>query len=450
MEISIKKGLNIPLAGEPSGKVQNLPPSKEIALSLDVFKEIKFKVLAKVGDVVSIGQPLVENKLIPGQFFISPAAGTIREIRRGLKRQLSVIVIDVAENEQNYKQPSLSNHATKEEILTWLNTTGMFPFIRMRPFNLLADPKFLPKTIFVKALESAPFTPRAELQVVGNEIYFQKGIDILAKIAPVNLIHHKKSDCQAFLQAKNVLIHSASGPHPIANPSVHIHHLDQILNVKKIIWTIDVLGVIAIGKMADCGKLHYQRVISIAGNGILPNKRGFFNSRMGCSIKTLVSERVQNEYVRFISGNPLTGSKVNEDQFLNFYDTAFCSIPENTSQEFLHFFRLGLKKYTATKAYLSGHFSLPAGGYEFTTNQHGEERAFIDGSVYDKIMPMRIPTMQLVKAILAEDFELAEQLGLLEVEPEDFALASFICPSKIEMMEIVQNGLTRYSKELGF
>jgi Na+-transporting NADH:ubiquinone oxidoreductase subunit A len=190
-----------------------------------------------------------------------------------------------------------------------------------------------------------------------------------------------------------------------------------------------------------------DKVISIAGPGVLSHHVGYFKLREGYPIEALISGRVSKGSQRFISGDPLIGHKVSSEGFLGFYDDVFCIIPENTQREFLHFFSLGTDKYTHSWAYMSGHAGIKDREYDFNTGLHGEHRAFIDGSVYDSVMPLDVPVMLLTKAVMAEDFELAEQYGLLEVDSEDFALPTFVCPSKIEISEIIKKGLKDYSKE---
>jgi Na+-transporting NADH:ubiquinone oxidoreductase subunit A len=197
----------------------------------------------------------------------------------------------------------------------------------------------------------------------------------------------------------------------------------------------------------NTGRYLIDRVVGIGGPGIVQEKRGFFKCRQGYPIDSLIAGRNKHGFVRMISGDLLTGEKVDNGDFLHFNHTQFCALPENGEREFLHFFRLGMNKFSVHKAYLSGHLNLSSKTYEFTTNQHGEERFFIDGSIYQKVMPMQIPVMHLIKALMAEDFEKAERLGLLEVDSEDFALPTFICPSKIEMTEIVKMALYKYAAE---
>lgn len=450
MRYIVKKGCDIPLKGTPAGPVQNLLKPKQISLNLDPFEMIRFKLLVKPGDSVKIGEPLVENKSIPGQFFVSPASGTIAEIRRGLKRRLLDIVIDLDSEENYFEHPLINERSSREEILDFFMRSGLFPHIRMRPFDLIASPKFLPRAIFVRAIETLPFTPAAEMQVEGHDAYFQAGLDVLSKLSEkVHLVFSEGSSSQAFIDAKGVDKHTIRGPHPAGSSSLHIHLIAPIKSPEDYVWTLSTVDVITVGKMAREGRYFTDRIFGIGGEGIATGKTGYFKGRMGYPLSKLLEGRTISSPCRLISGDPLTGNEAHKEDFIGFYQTVFSSIPENFTREAFHFLRPGLKKYTATRAYASGHRKPPEEGFSFTTNQHGEERPFIDGAVYDRVMPMRIPTMHLVKAILSEDFDLAVQLGLLEVTGDDFALPTFICPSKIEMIQIVNEGLHRYSKEMG-
>ncbi len=453
MEIVIKKGLDIPMRSKPKKWLQLPSKPKLIALNLDPFEEVRFRLLVKLGDLVKIGSPLAENKAIPGQMFVAPACGEVVDIRRGYKRRLLSIVIRVSEHEEYHEYGPLDiSRASREEILLHLNRGGIFPHIRMRPFDRVANRKDVPRDIFVRAIETLPYVPSAESQVEGHEQEFHTGLKTLKALTSgdVHLVFRKNSLSRAFQEAPVVQKHTIEGPHPASCSSVHIHHIHPIKRPDDIVWTLSVEGVIAVGQMILKGRYYIDRVMSIAGSGAIEANQGFFRGRSGYPVEDLLAYKVPSKPVRLISGDPLTGHQVEEQDFIGFYDTTLSLIPENTTREQFHFLGLGANKYTATKTYLSGHFKPPSSGYDFTTNQHGEERAFVDGSVYNKVMPMRIPTMQLVKAILAENFELAVELGLLEVASEDFALPTFIDPSKIEMMEIVKQGLHRYAHEMGY
>lgn len=459
-QINITKGLDIPIKGKPSGEIKPLIASGEagvahqpvlISLNLKPFEETKFRLLAKVDEKVKIGQPLAEDKEATGRMFVSPAAGVIKEIRRGLKRRLLDIVIEVAKEEeyQTYSPLDLDK-ASKEDIIERLKVGGLFAYIRSRPFNTLANPEKVPRAIFVKAVESAPFVPPAELQIQGHEKDFQTGLNALAKLTSgkVHLVYKEDTPSQTFLQAQHVEKHTVKGPHPIGNVSLHIQHIDPIRSPEDILWTLTAADVAAIGYFLTNGKILAERVISIAGPGVIDNQIGYYKVRSGYPINRLVAGKIRKGFNRFISGDPLMGERAEADDFLGFYHHALSIVPENTTREFLHFFRLGTDKYSFSRAYASGHFDNSHREYDFTTNRHGEHRAFIDSSLYNKVMPLEVPCMELVKSVLAEDYDLAEILGLLEVDSEDFALPTFVCPSKMEMTEIIKNGLRQYAKEL--
>ena len=284
--------------------------------------------------------------------------------------------------------------------------------------------------------------PAAERQIEGHEADFQMGLTALSKLGTVHLVYRKGSK----IEATGVEKHTAEGPHPVANHSLHIQEIDPIHSYDDVVWTLNAHDVVVIGHLLRTGRYFVERIISIAGPGVIPERIGFFRARAGYPIKGLIEGRIKKGHVRLISGDPLNGKKVEAGDYLGFNDYVFTVIPETVKRQFLHFFRLGTKQYTFSKAYLAGH--LPNREYRFTTSLHGEHRAFIDGSLYDKVMPLNVSTMLLVKAIMAEDYELADQLGLLEVDCEDFALPTFVCPSKVEMVDIVKHGLKQYAAEI--
>jgi Na+-transporting NADH:ubiquinone oxidoreductase subunit A len=455
-EIKTKKGLDIPIEGKPQGPVSRLEANGRtvkpqlISLNFDPFHECKPRLLKKAGEVVKIGEPVVEDKGCEGRLFVSPAAGAIKEVRRGLKRRLIDIVIEVSENEEIHEFTSMDVSASnRDQLISRLKEGGLFPHIRQRPFDLLADPEKTPRCIFVNASPTTPFAPPAEMQVEGHEDDFQTGLDALAKLTDgdVHLVYPSGSECKAFTDAQNVERHTTEGPHPVGNTSVHIHFISPITHAEDAVWTLDAHSTACIGHLLRTGRYLNERVISIAGPGVLPEQTGYFKVRTGSPVENLIAGRVQKGKMRFVSGNIYTGTKVDTDGFLGFYDYEFCVIPESVSREFLHFFRLGINKYTASRTYLSGHLDNSNREYSFTTSLHGEHRAFIIAHPYDKVMPMNIPTMHLVNAIVAEDYDLSEEYGLLEVASEDFGPATFVCPSKMEMVSIVQDGLRRFAVE---
>lgn len=451
VQIRVKKGLDIPIKGKPSGTLQTLSLPKYVSLDLSPFGDIRFRLKVEEGDAVRIGQPLLEDKKCPGRLWTSPAGGIISEIRRGAKRRLLDIVIRVTEPEEFYPfSPFSLQDCSSEELIKHLKEGGVFTSIRVRPFNRLADPEKYPRSIFVKAVESAPFVPPAELQIQGLEEDFQIGLEALSRLSKgkVHLVYGRQTSCSAFIDAKYVEKHTVEGPHPAGTFSVFIHEIDPIIQSTDVVWTLTAYHAAEIGHFLRTGRPLIERVISIAGPGIVEGRTGYFKVRRGTPIETLLANRIEDRPLRFISGDPLMGRSVQRGDFLGFDDTCFCVIPESQEREFLHFFRLGTDKFSSSKAYLSGHLGSRTKEYTFTTNLHGEQRAFIDPTLYEKVVPLDISVIPLMKAIMAEDYELAEELGLLEVDAEDFALATFVCPSKIEMTELVREALSKHAAEV--
>ncbi|MDB6081477.1 MAG: nqrA [Chlamydiia bacterium] len=456
--IKVKRGLDIPMEGAPESglqskrHVQPLDIPKVIGFTFSSFRDVKFRVFVKPGDTVLIGQPLAEDKDVAHRMFVSPAAGVVKEVRRGEKRVLEAITIEVASTEEYVERDPLDiQKISRENLIQELLQGGLFASIYSRPFNRLANPQHPPRSIFVKAVESAPFVPPAEMQVEGREQEFETGLLALKKLTqgPVHLVFRAESSCKAFTEAKGVEKHTIEGPHPAGNVSLHIHAIDPILKLDDIVWTVTTLDVISIGSFILHGKIAIDRVIALAGTGVRQEMRGYYRARFGHSIEALVHGKMDpKEPQRIISGNVLTGDTAKLDDFLGVSHTTCTLIPDTTSRQFLSFFRLGKDKYTASGTYLSGHMNPKDHKWSFTTSQHGEERSFIDGSVYEPVMPMKVLTLELVRACMAEDYELADQYGLLEVDPEDFALPEFVCPSKIEMMNIVRDAQRQYAKDV--
>jgi Na+-transporting NADH:ubiquinone oxidoreductase subunit A len=453
VHIKVTRGLDIPIAGAPLGIAGDLPTPKCIAFNFNfsAFEEVKFRLLVEVGDLVKIGQPLAEDKDVPGRMFVSPGAGIVREIRRGEKRRLLAIVIELASREEYFEQKTYDLERISDgDLIDILLRNGLFSHIRVRPFYRLPNPKFSPRAIFIKAIETAPFVPPAEMQVQGREAEFEAGLKVLRRLTkgPIHLVYRAGTTSKPFLEAEHCEKHTVEGPHPAGTSSVHIQAIDPIKRPDDVIWTLTTLGVIHIGSFLLHGRLSLERIISIAGTGVLPDKRQYIRARFGHPVEDLVRGRLIDGPTRIISGDVLTGDRVTTSDFLGFSHTVLTVIPDEAERLLLPFCRLGTDQYTASHAYLSGFFNWLGRRFPFTTAQHGERRAFMDSRIYEKVIPLRILPLHLIRACMVSDYELAVKYGLLEVAPEDFALAEFVDPSKIEIMDIVRNALRNYSHDV--
>lgn len=435
MQIKIKKGLDIPIKGQPTEFKGEVNSSNIVALDLKSFPPMRFSLLCKEGESVAKGQPLLRDKDVPKRVFLSPASGKIKEIIRGYKRSIKTILIEKS-SEPSFQYKDFDT-SSKEKIIDFLCETGLIMQIQMRPFARVAHPDFLPKKIFVRGVESAPYLPSMEMQIEGMGEYFAEGLTLLSKLTnKLHLVYREGSGEKAFTEAKHAKKHTVSGPHPVGLSSVHIHQIDPIEQIDDITWTLSGLDVACIGFFLKEKKPYLHRVISIAG-ALPEDKIGFYKVEVGAAIADLIKDcDLTNKTL--ISGDPLMGKAVTKDGFLGFSHLALSVLQEEEKRKTLYFLKPGLNRYTKTRAYGSW---LRNKAHWFSSLLHGERRAFIDGSVYDRVMPMRIPTALLIKALLAEDFERAKELGVLEISPEDLALPTFICPSKIEMVSIVEEKL---------
>ena len=423
VDIVVKRGLSLSLPGGVTGTdIEKRPLPRHVAVDLTPFPFVRIKLLVKVGDRVAAGEPVVSNKACAEHVWTAPAAGTVVDIVRGEKRRIRYVVIETSKEQPDH------HHETPV-------SGGLYTFLRSRPCHVLPLPSERPTSIFVSALSSAPFLPPAELQLAGYEAEYAAGIAYLAEIAPVHVVHVPRMQ----LPQTAAHHHTASGPHPAGNASVHIAAIDPIRSPTQRVWTARLTDVIEIGYLVVHKRALTTRLVALAGESLPEASRRYLRIAKGFPIRELPEGALGGEGVRRIVGDPLMGRRVSIDAYIG--DSVLCFMPEPTERRRpFHFLRFTGR--TATRTY----FNAGRPAHSYTTHQHGEERPFVDGSIYDRVMPLPISTMLLTKAILAEDYEKAEQLGLLEVAPEDFALPTYVCPSKIDIVGIVERGLEKYAE----
>ncbi|MCB1108448.1 MAG: NADH:ubiquinone reductase (Na(+)-transporting) subunit A, partial [Chlamydiia bacterium] len=396
MDIQIKRGLKIPLAGAPKMELNQFSFPRLAALDVSTHETLRFQCLIKPGDKIACGAPVLEDKSTPGRYFVAPVSGTIKEIVRGEKRRILFVSIE-ADSEQSMRPIAPMQSLDQEQIAQRLLECGLFASIYQRPCKRLASPHVKPEAIFVKALESAPFLPSPEIEIQERKTDFANGLEALKKFAKVHVVSAAKLQCP-----EGVENHTATGPHPCSNPSLHIYHIHPVKRPDQVVWTLSAHTVIAIG-CALRGEFYQSKIIAFAGEGVKESERALYRVQEGSSVRELLEHRLVEGSMRLISGDPLMGHLTDFDRFLTQDAFALCAIPELVKRSFLHFLGFGCSRYTATRAYLSAFLNHKE--RSFSTSQHGEQRAFVDGSYYDRVMPMRIPTMPLIKALLAEDFE---------------------------------------------
>jgi len=438
--IKIKKGLNINLLGEAEKIIKKADQAEYYAVKPTDFKGIRPKLVVKVGDKVKAGSPLFFDKLQPEIQFVSPVSGEISAINRGERRVIQEVIIH-SDEKIDYQDFKVSDPKTltRDEIILILLKSGMWPLLRQRPYSVIANPKDTPKSIFISAFDSAPLAPDMDFVVSDDTAMFQKGIDVLSKLTTGTIHLNLNADypaAEAYNQAKGVQKNYFTGPHPAGNVGVQINKIDPI-NKGDIIWYTYPQEIIAIGRLFEKGIYDVTKTVAITGSEIIHPK--YLKIINGASIKSLLKENVKPGNNRFISGNVLTGTKISSEGFVSFYDNQVTVIPEGKYFEFFGWALPGIQKYSASRTFLS--WLMPGKKYTLDTNLHGGHRAFVMTNEYDKVFPMDIYPVHLIKAILAEDIELMEKLGIYEVDEEDFALCEFVCTSKIDVQSIIRKGL---------
>lgn len=448
--IHIRRGMDIRLEGAPAPEITETANVPVVTVYPHEFPGIKPRPHVKEGDAVKRGSLLFIDKKQPAFRFRSPAGGTIRSIVYGERRALSAIVMDVAEDEPVERfaryTPSQVAALTRDQVLQHLLDTGFLACIRQRPFSGIADPGAKPKSIFVNAMNTAPFQADFEVVVQGEMPAFQMGLDVLTRLTEgkVHLcVAAAASD--AVRGARGVDVHTFSGPHPAGNTSVHIHHIDPI-KPGDVVWTARAADVLQIGHVLLKGEIPSTHVIAVGGPGVRKEGRRHFRVRVGSPLSNVLQGRLAEGELRIISGDVLSGTIVRPDDSIRFYDTSFTVVPEGRKRRFLGWMTPGLDRFSHSRLFLSRWFRRDA-AWALDTNENGSHRAMVLTGLYDRFLPMRIKVDYLVRAVLAHDTEEAVQLGLLETDPEDFALCAFACPSKMDLVGIIRKGLAEVQSE---
>lgn len=439
-KINIRKGLDIRLEGEPDKVLINLEMPEVISINPDDFFNIKPKVLVSQGDQVKAGTPIMFDKNNPEVMITSPVSGEIAEVIRGNKRKLMEIRI-LADKETSYLpfRSGSPEDFSKEEIKEILCKSGAWNFIRQRPFTNVAHPDKTPKALFISGFDTAPLAPDQEYAIHGQENEFAAGLAVLNKLmdGKVHLsVHEKKNTSPAFIQAKGVKVNTFSGPHPSGNVGVQIHHIDPI-NKGEYVWYTYPQDVVCIGRLFLTGKFDGHRVVGLTGSKV--KKRKYVKTVIGAPLKNLLANNLEEGENRYISGNVLTGTSVGKDGFLRFYDTQVTVIPEGGNPQFMGWLSPGFNKFSLSKTFMT--WMMSGKKFDLNTNINGEERAFVVTGEYEKVFPMDIYPVQLLKSVITKDIDKQEELGIYEVAPEDFALCEYVCTSKIESQEIIRKGL---------
>ncbi len=452
--LKIKKGLDINLTGTPDKIYASAPQPKVVALKPSDITGLTPKLAVKEGEEVLAGQPVFYDKDRPSVKFPSPVSGEIAEIIRGEKRKILEIRIlaDKETRYHNYDIPTVSKDnvdAVKETLLA----SGLWSFIIQRPYAVVANPESKPKAIFISGFDTNPLSPDIDFSMFEQEAFLQKGLEVISTLTEgkVHLsLSAKPGFGEAFknLKAPNLEVHKFDGPHPAGNTGTQIHQIDPI-NKGEVVWTIKPQELVYIGRLFTNGKVDLSKIVAVGGSLVKNPKH--YKTILGAPVKDLLDGNVEeNQDKRIISGSPLSGLMVSQEGFVGYYDYQVSVLPEGNTPKFLlteGWLSPGLKRFSASKSYPT--WLIGKGKeYDLDTNLNGEERSFVVSGQYEKVFPFDIYPVHLIKAILANDIELMENLGIYEIAPEDFALCEFVCTSKIDAQQIVADGIANLRAEM--
>ncbi|NJC27272.1 Na(+)-translocating NADH-quinone reductase subunit A [Neolewinella antarctica] len=433
----LTRGYDIPLEGAPAATIDVQTKATRFAIMPPDFDGLMPipKVTVEEGDAVKAGDVVFYDKKKDRIKFVAPVSGEVLEVKRGLKRSIDSIII-LADKEQVSREYELpSPHAERSELVDFLLESGVWPSIRQRPFNTVADPELTPRDIFVTTFSTAPLAYDSKLSIAGREEEFQLGINILNRLTD-GLVYlgldGREDGPTAYGRVANAQKHYFEGPHPAGNVGIQAHHIHPIGNAQDTCWTMDVNGVLTLGTLFLKGKYDTSRVIALTGAEMADPRH--VRTYAGANIGELYAG-TNFENVRAISGDVLTGHKVGFDGFLGFFDTQVTVIEEGNEPEIFGWL-LPIKPRASISR------TIPTfGKLAPTTNSHGERRAFVVNNDYERVMPMDVYLTQLMKTIMISDFEAMEGLGIYELVEEDVALAEFACVSKQPLQYILRDGL---------
>ncbi|MBN2762103.1 MAG: Na(+)-translocating NADH-quinone reductase subunit A, partial [Bacteroidales bacterium] len=401
----------------------------------------------KEGDVVKAGSVLFHDKGNPAIKFTSPVSGTVTSIIRGERRVIQEVEIKPTPD-QKYEKFTKGDPADldRDTIISNLLSSGLWPAVKQRPYNIIANPSDTPKSIFISAFDTAPLAPDYDFLIQGSEKEFQYGVDALSRLT-AGKVHINVSDeypaSSAFSKARNAQVNYFRGPHPAGNVGVQIHRLDPV-NKGEVVWCVGPQEVVMIGRLFMNGIYDASKVVVLTGSEVV--KARYYKLISGACIRSITDHNVNEGRHRYISGNVLTGTKADPNGYIGYYDSQVTVIPEGFERELLGWAMPGFGKLSFSRTFFS--WLTPRREFRVNTNMHGGHRAFVATGIYERVLPMDIYPMQLFKAILIEDIDLMERLGIYEVAEEDFALCEFVCPSKTEIQALVRNGLDMMIKEM--
>lgn len=447
-DFKIKKGLDIRLVGHAEQVTANAPRSRTFAIRPKDFHLTTPKMLVKEGQRLQAGEAVFYAKERPEIQFVSPVSGVLSQIERGAKRVITRIVIE-ADPQDEYKDYGKIDvkSADSETIKKRLLEGGCWPFIKQRPYDVIANPENQPRDIFVSGFSTAPLAADLDYTLADKKDSLQAALTALSKLTDGSVyVSVAKDGSSVFEGMSDVQLNRFAGPHPAGNVGTQIAKIAPI-NKGEVVWTVAAADLAIMGELLLTGKYNAERTVALAGSCVKAPK--YYKTKQGAEVSTFVYDSgLNNEHARVISGDVLTGTQIKHDGHLGFYDNAISIIPEGDDYEFFGWNKPVFNKISASRAFTFS-WMFPKKEYDLDTNTNGEHRAFVVTGSYEEVFPLDIYPMQILKACMVKDLDAMEAMGMYEVSPEDFALTEFICVSKQPHQQIIREGLDLMYKEIG-
>jgi Na+-transporting NADH:ubiquinone oxidoreductase subunit A len=448
-DIRIKKGLDIKLKGEAEKTVEEAIISNYFTLKPEDFHGVIPKLISKVGSKVKAGESVFYDKSNENVKFVSPVSGEILEIARGQKRKILSVKI-LSDKTQTYQDNGVFNleSSKSEDLKAHLLASGCWPFVKQRPYDVIANPNKSPKAIFISGYASAPLVADLDFTLKGKEAELQAAVTALGKLTEGKVHVSVGANSNSPLAGlSGIALHKVSGPHPSGNVGTLINKIDPV-NKGEVVWTVNAQDLIIIGELLLTGKFNAERIVALAGSSI--DKPRYFKTRLGSEVATMLYDKGINkkDHPRIISGSILSGKQIKPDGYLDYYSNTITVIPEGDDYELFGWNKPVFNKISTTRAFTFS-WLFPNKEYDLNTNTNGEHRAFVTTGNYEEVFPLDIYPLQILKACMYNDLDEMEALGIYEVAPEDFALTEFICVSKQPHQQIIRKGLDVMLKEIG-
>ena len=445
--IKIRRGLDLPISGAPEQTIVDGPKVRSVAVIGFDYHGMKPTMAVQAGDKVKLGQLLFTDKKTEGIRYTAPAAGTVSAINRGEGRVLQSVVIDVegddAETFPSYGAAELAG-LSADTVRDNLNNAGLWTALRTRPFSKVPALDSKPHSIFITATDTNPLAAQPDVVIREHAEDFIHGITVLSHLTEGKVFLCKAPG--ADIPAPNnerVVVKEFGGIHPAGNAGTHIHYLDPV-SASKTVWTIGYQDVIAVGKLFTTGTLFTDRVVSLAGPQV--EQPRLVRTRLGASLEELAAGQLKPGVNRIISGSVFGGRTARGPfAFLGRYHNQVSVLLEGNDRPMLHYLRPGFGFFSTLRIYTSG--LIKGKKFGFTTTTSGSERAMVPVGTYENIMPLDILPTQLLRSLIVGDTETAQKLGALELDEEDLALCTFVCPGKYEYGPILRDNLTLIEKE---